>query len=96
VHLKDLNEFGIREAFDVPFGTGVSDIPGVLAELDRQEFQGNLSIEYENHWERSVPEVAQCIGFVRGYGARRPVAPEMGIINPGDEKGKGEERKQDR
>lgn len=66
-HLKDLNEMG-PHAHDVPYGTGVSDIPAILQELKSQGFTGNLSIEYEYHWENSIPEVAQCIGFVRGYG----------------------------
>lgn len=69
-HLKDLNEES-PNAHDVPYGTGVSDIPGILQELKRQHFEGNLSIEYENNWEHSVPEVAQCIGFVRGYGTAK-------------------------
>jgi sugar phosphate isomerase/epimerase len=68
-HLKDLHEFG-PGGHDVPFGTGVSDIKAVLDELKRQNFQGNISLEYEYNWDNSVPEVAQCIGFVRGYGAR--------------------------
>jgi sugar phosphate isomerase/epimerase len=67
-HLKDLNEMG-PAAHDVPCGTGVADIPGILDELKARGFQGSLSIEYEHHWENSSPEVAQCIGFVRGYGA---------------------------
>jgi sugar phosphate isomerase/epimerase len=66
-HLKDLNEFD-RRGHDVPFGTGVSDIPAILEELRRQSFGGNISIEYEYNLENSMPEVAQCIGFVRGYG----------------------------
>ena len=57
------------KAHDVPYGTGVSDVAGILSELKSQGFEGNISIEYEYHWENSVPEVAQCIGFVRGYGA---------------------------
>jgi len=69
-HLKDLNKMGAG-AHDVPFGTGVSDIPGILEELKAQDFQGNLSIEYEYNWDNSLPEVAQCVGFVRGYGAAR-------------------------
>jgi sugar phosphate isomerase/epimerase len=69
-HLKDLNEFG-HAAHDLPFGTGVSDIPGILEELKAQGFTGNISIEYEYHWENSTPEVGQCIGFVRGYGAAK-------------------------
>jgi sugar phosphate isomerase/epimerase len=66
-HLKDLNQMG-HAGHDLPFGTGVSDIPGILEELKKQHFTGNISIEYEYNWEHSVPDVAQCIGFVRGYG----------------------------
>ncbi len=69
-HLKDLNEMGL-EAHDVPYGTGVSDIPALLKELKAQHFAGNISIEYEYHWENSTPEVGQCIGFVRGYGTAK-------------------------
>ncbi len=66
-HLKDLNQTG-PGAHDLPYGTGVSDVPGILEELKAQGFQGNISIEYEYNWDHSLPEVAQCIGFVRGYG----------------------------
>lgn len=69
-HLKDLNEFGKVEAHDVPYGQGVSNIKGVLDELKRQNFQGNISVEYEYHWLNSVPEVRQCIDFVRNYGKK--------------------------
>jgi sugar phosphate isomerase/epimerase len=70
-HLKDLNETGLK-AHDVPYGTGVSDVQGILEELRSQGFTGNLSIEYEHHWENSTPEVGQCIGYVRGLGACKP------------------------
>jgi sugar phosphate isomerase/epimerase len=69
-HLKDLNVFG-PDAHDVPFGLGVTNIGAVLDELKSQGFNGNLSIEYEYAWDHSVPEIAQCIGFVRGYRAPR-------------------------
>ncbi len=69
-HLKDLNQMG-PGAHDVPFGIGVSDVPALLNELKTQGFAGNVSIEYEYHWENSTPEVGQCIGFVRGYGTAR-------------------------
>ncbi len=68
-HLKDLNRMG-PGAHDVPFGTGVANMAGVLDELKRQGFEGNISLEYEHNWDHNVPEVAQCIGFVRGYTAR--------------------------
>ena len=66
-HLKDLNEMG-PGAHDVPYGAGVSDVAALLTELNSQGFAGNISIEYEYHWENSTPEVGQCVGFVRGYG----------------------------
>jgi sugar phosphate isomerase/epimerase len=69
-HLKDLNEMG-PGAHDVPYGAGVSDVPAILNELRSQHFDGNISIEYEYHWDNSTPEVGQCIGFVRGYGMAR-------------------------
>jgi sugar phosphate isomerase/epimerase len=69
VHLKDLDEFS-PGGHDVPFGTGISDIPAVLTELRRQKFDGNISIEYEYNMENSLPQIAQSIGFVRGWGVR--------------------------
>jgi sugar phosphate isomerase/epimerase len=69
-HLKDLHEFTPR-GHDVPAGTGVSDVPAILEELRSQGFDGNISIEYEHNMEHSMPEVAQSIGFVRGYGQGR-------------------------
>lgn len=67
VHLHDMNEMS-PDAHDVPAGTGVSDIAGILDELKRQHFAGNVSIEYEYNWKNSVTDVAQCIGFVRARG----------------------------
>jgi sugar phosphate isomerase/epimerase len=67
-HLKDLNEFGSRNAHDVPFGQGVCGIAEILDELKAQGFRGNISIEYEHNWENSLPEVAQCVEFVKNHG----------------------------
>ena len=69
VHLKDLNEKS-PDAHDVPYGTGVSDIPAIIAELKHQGFNGNASIEYEYNWKGNVIDAAQCVGFVRGLGVR--------------------------
>lgn len=68
VHMKDRTAIG-KQTEDVPFGAGISNLKGVLDELKRQGFAGNIAIEYETKWENSVPDVAQCIGFFRGYGA---------------------------
>ena len=68
VHLKDRPVIG-QQKEDVILGTGVSDIKGILDELKAQGFVGNIAMEYEANWNDSVPDVAQCIGFIRGWGA---------------------------
>ena len=69
-HLKERSAIGSHLP-DQVFGMGVSDIAGCLEELKKQNFEGNISLEYENNWDHSVPDVAQCIGFVRGWGSSR-------------------------
>jgi sugar phosphate isomerase/epimerase len=62
LHFKDLNEKAPK-AHDVPWGTGVSNAKGMLAELKRQHFKGAICIEYEYNWENSSPEIAECVKF---------------------------------
>lgn len=59
-HFKDLNREG-KGAHDVPWGEGVANVPGLLEEMKRQQFQGPVSIEYEHNWLESLPEIAQCV-----------------------------------
>jgi len=66
-HLKDRPVIGEQKP-DVVYGTGVSDVKGMLDELKQQGFNGNISIEYEANWDNSVPDVKQCIDFVRKWG----------------------------
>src|SRR5438552_7186188 len=66
-HLKDKTDFGPM-GHDVPYGTGVGRIGKVLDELKQQGFEGNISIEYEYNWDHSVPEIKQCVDFVREHG----------------------------
>lgn len=70
LHLKDHSEMG-PSGHCVPYGTGVGEIKPILDELKAQGFQGNISIEYEYHFGQSLPEVKQCVDFVRAYGAAR-------------------------
>ena len=56
LHFKDLNEASLK-GHDVPWGTGVSNAKGMLAELKRQGFKGAFCVEYEYNWETSVPEI---------------------------------------
>ena len=69
VHLHDMNDM-TGTAHDVPVGTGVCDVAGILHELKRQHFQGNISIEYEANWQNNLVNAGQYIGFVRGYGQK--------------------------
>ena len=66
-HMKDLTEFGNVKAHDLPFGQGKSNIAGILAEYHAQGYPGPLHCEYEHNWETSVPEITQCIDFVRNW-----------------------------
>jgi sugar phosphate isomerase/epimerase len=61
-HFKDLNEKS-PGAHDVPWGTGISDAKGMLAEIHRQGIKAVFSIEYEHNWDNSLPEIAKCVAF---------------------------------
>jgi len=69
-HLKDKTEKG-HEGHDVPYGTGGGRIKDILDELKSQGFKGNISVEYEYNWLNSVPDVKQCIDFVKAYGKKK-------------------------
>jgi sugar phosphate isomerase/epimerase len=62
-HFKDLNKYGREGAHDVPWGTGKADIPAILGEIHRQKLRAVFSIEYEHNWDRSLPEIAQCVKY---------------------------------
>lgn len=65
-HLKDREKKGLM-VHDRPFGTGFIDLPAILDEARKQGFAGNVSIEYEHNWENNVPDVSQCVGYLRAY-----------------------------
>ncbi|GEO12261.1 sugar phosphate isomerase/epimerase family protein [Segetibacter aerophilus] len=49
---------------DVPWGTGISNIKGVLEELKRQNFKGPMFAEYEYNWMTNAPEIGQSVKYV--------------------------------
>jgi len=63
-HMKDLNEKS-KKAHDVIWGTGISNIDGIIRELKRQKFKGMISVEYEYNWDNSAPEVAESVKYFR-------------------------------
>ncbi len=64
LHLKDVAQWGVPEARDVPLGQGKARYPEVLNELRRQGFRGALSVEYEHDSEHLEREVAEYRSFV--------------------------------
>ena len=35
----------------------------MLAEIRRERLKAVFSIEYEYHWDNSLPEIAQCVAY---------------------------------
>ncbi|MHC4638576.1 MAG: sugar phosphate isomerase/epimerase family protein [Planctomycetota bacterium] len=62
-HVKDLNEFGNPKAHDVPWGTGKGELDAMFGVLNRQNFNGVFSIEYEYHSKDLVPQIRQCVEY---------------------------------
>ncbi len=63
-HLKDLHA-PLPSGHDVTWGTGVSDVPGILAEFKAQGFDGPISVEYEYNWDNNVEDAKLCIDYVK-------------------------------
>jgi sugar phosphate isomerase/epimerase len=62
LHFKDLTERNTK-GHDVPWGTGVGNCKRMMEELQHQGFHGAFCVEYEYHFDNSMPEVAQCVKF---------------------------------
>jgi sugar phosphate isomerase/epimerase len=64
-HFKDLIKEG-NEYHDVPWGTGVCDVKGMLAEIHRQGLKAPFSFEYEYRWDDNAAqmrEMAQSVVY---------------------------------
>jgi sugar phosphate isomerase/epimerase len=66
VHLKDVKE-ATKESIDLPYGQGIGNVAGVLAELKKQGFKGHVAIEYENITDRLLDDVKFCLAFIRSH-----------------------------
>lgn len=69
-HMKDRESIE-KWSHDRPFGTGMIDNVAILDEVRKQGFKGNVSIEYEHNWKSNLPEIAQCVGYLRAYSKMR-------------------------
>lgn len=65
-HMKDENMKGKGEgARDVPMGTGVINMAGIMEEMKRQDFKGYSFIEYEYNFKDNVADVKACADYFR-------------------------------
>lgn len=69
-HMKDRESIE-KWTHDRPFGTGIIDNVAILDEVRKHGFAGNVTIEYEHNWKTSLPEIAQCAGYLRAYSKMR-------------------------
>lgn len=60
VHLKDLNE----KLEDASWGTGILPVEEVIRELKRQNFDGLISVEYENFSGSQMHDIRQSLKFL--------------------------------
>jgi sugar phosphate isomerase/epimerase len=65
MHLKDRLD---AKSEDQIYGKGKAGIAAMLEYVRSQNFAGNVSIEYETNWEKSLPDVSQCVGYIRAVG----------------------------
>jgi len=65
IHFKDLEKFGEFKNKPVPLGKGALDCKALLAELDRQGYDGFFVIEYETNYDNNLGEVKECVEFLR-------------------------------
>jgi sugar phosphate isomerase/epimerase len=63
VHLKDVSEFGVKKAVDVPLGTGKGKVKEILEELNKQGFTGVFTIEYESNPENPISDIKKCVEY---------------------------------
>ena len=65
VHIKDVNA-AKAEGKTVEIGRGVIDIPGFLKTLQKINYQGIVSLEYEKDGDDPLAGSAESIGYLRG------------------------------
>jgi len=65
LHLVDIDKFG-KDGRVVPYGKGVADLKGVLAELRKQGFEGTVTCEYEYMSPKLEEEIGECVRWYNG------------------------------
>ena len=81
LHFKDVSE-PAKVAHDMPWGTGIGDAAGQIAELRRQKFKGYVFIEYEHNTATLEADVARSIAFFRAALRATPEQLVAGDVMP--------------
>lgn len=65
MHIKDVDKMNDRGAVDAPFGKGATDLPAIFKELEKQRFDGVISIEYEGSQPDPTKPVEESVKYLR-------------------------------
>jgi sugar phosphate isomerase/epimerase len=61
-HFKDVNKMS-HDAHDVPWGTGINDVKGMLTEVHRQGVKAVFSVEYEHYTDNLTSDLTRCVAY---------------------------------
>lgn len=65
IHLKDIDKMAENGA-SVEIGRGIMPIPAVLKALQKINYKGVMSIEYEKDGKNAVIGLSESVGYIRG------------------------------
>ena len=65
MHLKDVDKVA-EDGSSVEIGRGVINIPSILNALQKVDYKGVMSIEYEKDGKNAIIGLSESVGYVRG------------------------------
>ena len=65
MHMKDVDK-ATADGQAIEVGRGIIDIPKIIEMLQKINYGGNVSFEYEKNEEDPLPGLAESVGYVRG------------------------------
>lgn len=65
MHLKDVDKIA-EDGSSVEIGRGIMPIPAVLKALQKINYQGVMSIEYEKDGKNAILGLSESVGYLRG------------------------------
>ena len=65
LHIKDVTG-AYKEAKAIEIGRGVIDFPALVKILDKINYKGICSIEFEKDMNDPLPGIAESVGFFKG------------------------------